>query len=141
MRSDRLEDANYCILGTLFRTKNESYETLLSHVVMNTSKHRRYYQALVLIYKCLNSTGPKPYIAEFLSIRDVCYNLGGKGSNLFFSLISAMSGGINPFLSVLANYGINFHSILENPKILRCLNRPFKVLTWNIYTRFCLVQV
>lgn len=83
MRSDRLEDANYCILGTLFRTKNESYETLPSHVGMTTSKHRRYYQALVLIYKCLNSTGPKPYIAEFLSIRDVCYNLGGKGSNLF----------------------------------------------------------
>ncbi|CAH3035384.1 unnamed protein product, partial [Pocillopora meandrina] len=80
-QSDRLEDANYYILTTLFRTKNESHETLLSIVGMNTLKHRRYYQALVLTYKCLNSIGPK-YIADFLNLRDICYKLSGKGSNL-----------------------------------------------------------
>ena len=35
----------------------------------------------LLISKCLNSIGPK-YIADFLNVRDVCYNLRGKGSNL-----------------------------------------------------------
>ena len=44
-------------------------------------KHRRYYQALVLIYKCLNSIGPK-YTTDFLNLRDVCYELRGQGSNL-----------------------------------------------------------
>ena len=80
-QSDRLEDANYYIRRTLFRTKNESHETLLSIVGMNILKHRRYYQALVLTYKCLNSIGPK-YIAGFLNLRDICYKLSGKGSNL-----------------------------------------------------------
>ena len=83
VQSDGLEDAiaTYYILRTLFRTKNESYESLLNLIGMNTLKDRRYYQALVLINKCLNSIGPK-YIADFLNLRDVCYNLKGKGSNL-----------------------------------------------------------
>ena len=53
VQSDRLEDAIYYILRTLFRTKNESYESLLNLVGVDTLKHRRYYQALMLIYKCL----------------------------------------------------------------------------------------
>ena len=59
----RLEDAIYYILRTLFRTKDESFESLLNLVGMDTLKHRRYYQALMLIYKCLYSIGPK-YIAD-----------------------------------------------------------------------------
>ena len=52
VRSDGLEDAmaTYYILRTLFRTKNEGYESLLNLIDMNTLKDRRYYQALVLIY-------------------------------------------------------------------------------------------
>ena len=44
VQSDRLEDANYYILlRTLFRSKNESWKAY------EYLKHRRYYQALVLI--------------------------------------------------------------------------------------------
>ena len=73
--------ATYYILRTLFRTKNEGYESLLNLIDMNTLKDRRYYQALVLIYKRLNSIGPK-YICRFSEFKDVCYNLRGTGSNL-----------------------------------------------------------
>lgn len=52
----------------MWRTKNESYESLLNLVGVNTLKHHRYHQAL--IRKCLNSKGPK-YIADFLNLRDV----------------------------------------------------------------------
>ena len=53
VQSDRLEDAIYYILRTSFRTKNEIYESLLNLVGMDTLKHRRYYQALMLNYKCI----------------------------------------------------------------------------------------
>ena len=56
--------------NSIFRTTNEGYEILLNLIGMNTLKDRRYYQALVLIYKCLNSIGPK-YIADFLNLREV----------------------------------------------------------------------
>ena len=66
VQSDRLQHAIYYILRTLFRTKNEIYKSLLNLMVIDTLKHRRYYQALMLIYKCLYSIGPK-YIADFLN--------------------------------------------------------------------------
>ena len=71
------------ILRTLLLTENESYKSLPHLIGMNTLKHRRYSdQALLLIYKSLNSIGPK-YIADFrLNLRNVCYNLRGNGSNL-----------------------------------------------------------
>jgi len=81
VQANRLEDANYYILRTLFRVKNNSYESLLELVKSNTLRHRRYYQALILIYKCLNSIGPS-YITDFLNLRHVGYNLRGQGSNL-----------------------------------------------------------
>ena len=45
VKSDRLEDANYYTLRTLFRTKNERYESFLDLAGTNTLKHRRYNQS------------------------------------------------------------------------------------------------
>ena len=53
---------------------NESYESLLNLMGVNTLKHHRSYQALIRI--CLNSKGLK-YIADFLNVRDVCYDRKG----------------------------------------------------------------
>ena len=46
--------------------------------------------------KCLNSRGPK-YIADFLNLRDVCYNLSPVREVTWYSLIVQLSGCINPF--------------------------------------------
>ena len=79
--ANRLEDANYYILRTLFKVKNNSHEILLELVKSSALRRLRYYQTLILIYKCLNSIGPGS-ITDFLNLRHVGYNLRGQGSNL-----------------------------------------------------------
>jgi hypothetical protein len=69
--SSKLEDANYYI--THFRTlsglsKSDSYESILKSINMRTLEHRRYYQVLLLLFKCIKNKGPN-YINDFFKLR------------------------------------------------------------------------
>ena len=56
--------------------KSTPYGDLLKIVNIKSLEHRRYTQALVLLYKSLFNTGPN-YIKELFSLRSSNYNLRG----------------------------------------------------------------
>ena len=56
---NRLEDGNCYILRTLIGNKKSmSYDDLLTMASMTSLYCRRLHQALILLFKCLNITGP-----------------------------------------------------------------------------------
>ena len=76
--SDKLENANYYVLRTLFNVpKSISYEQILLQYNLDSIKHRRLVQALTLVYK-----GYPNYISNMFRIRNCPYNLRGNGSRL-----------------------------------------------------------
>ena len=80
--SDKLEDANYYILRTLLGfSKSISYEYILKLINMRTLGQRRYFQVLVLLFRCIKENGPS-YISEFFKLRTVKYNLRGSDTKL-----------------------------------------------------------
>ena len=69
-------------LKTLLNPGNNlDYDTILSLSDMQSLEDRRYYNSLVLLYKCMNSNGPQ-YIKNFFQTRDTKYNLRSRGINL-----------------------------------------------------------
>ena len=85
---------------------------------MNTLKNRRYYQALELIYKCLNSIGPNN-LGDVLNLRDVCYN------QMVREVINLVQPYFNTewmhkffsFTASLASCGTSYRYTLETPII------------------------
>ena len=76
--SDKLENANYYVLRTLFNVpKSISYEQILLQYNLDYIKHRRLVQALTLVYK-----GYPNYISNMFRIQNCAYNLRGNGSRL-----------------------------------------------------------
>lgn len=76
--SDKLENANYYVLRTLFNLpKSISYEQILLQYNLDSIKHRRLVQALTLVYK-----GYPNYISNMFRIKNCAYNLRGNGSRL-----------------------------------------------------------
>ena len=79
---NRLEDGNCYILRTLIgHNKLMSYDELLTAASMTSLYCRRLHQALILLFKCLNGTGPT-YIASLFKYRHTPYRLRGEGLNL-----------------------------------------------------------
>ena len=79
---NRLEDGNCYILRTLIgHNKSMSYDELLTAASMTSLYCRRLHQALILLFKCLNGTGPT-YIASLFKYRHTPYRLRGEGLNL-----------------------------------------------------------
>ena len=79
---NRLEDGNCYILRTLIRhNKSMSYDELLTTASMKSLYCRRLHQALILLFKCLNGTGPS-YIGSLFKYRHTPYRLRGEGLNL-----------------------------------------------------------
>ena len=77
---NRLEDCNCYILRTLIgHNKSMSYDELL--ISMKSLYCRRLHQALILLFKCLNGTGPT-YIGSLFKYRRTPYRLRGKDLNL-----------------------------------------------------------
>ena len=75
--SDKIEDANYYMLRTLLGlAKTNSYEFVLNFADVKTLTHRRRFQSLVLLFKCLRELGPK-YLTDFFQIRQTPYYLRG----------------------------------------------------------------
>ena len=76
--SDKLENANYYILRTIFNLpKSISYKRILSQYNLDTIKHTRLVQTLVLIYK-----GHHNYISNKFNIKNCSYNLRGNDSRI-----------------------------------------------------------
>ena len=48
---------------------------------MKSLANQRYFQSLVLLFKCVKDHGPQ-YIQHFLKLRTVSYNLRGSGTKL-----------------------------------------------------------
>ena len=81
-QANKLEDANYYILRSILGlSKSNTYHSILHLAKMQTLTHRRYFQSLVLLYKCMKEQGPK-YIQDFFKLREVRYNLRGSGTKL-----------------------------------------------------------
>ena len=63
-QANKLEDANYYILRSILGlSKSNTYHSILHLAKMQTLTHRRYFQSLVLHYKCMKEQGPK-YIQD-----------------------------------------------------------------------------
>ena len=79
---NRLEDGNCYILRTLIgHNKSMSYDELLTTASMKSLYCRRLHQALILLFKCLNGTGPT-YIGSLFKYRHTPYGLRGEGLNV-----------------------------------------------------------
>ena len=61
--------------------KSMSYDELLTTASMTSLYCRRLHQALILLFKCLNGTGPT-YIGSLFKYRHTPYRLRGEGLNL-----------------------------------------------------------
>ena len=57
------------------------YDELLTTASMTSLYCRRLHQALILLFKCLNGTGPT-YIGSLFKYRHTPYRLRGEGLNL-----------------------------------------------------------
>ena len=76
--SDKLENANYYVLRTLFNLpKSISYKQILLQYNLDSIKHRRMVQALTLVYKSYPN-----YISNMFRTKNCVYNLRGNGSRL-----------------------------------------------------------
>ena len=65
--ANKLEDANYYILRTILNvSKGRSYESLLQQAKIKSLANRRYFQSLVLLFKCMKDHGPQ-YIQHILN--------------------------------------------------------------------------
>ena len=75
--SQKLEITNqYAIRTLLNMPKTAPYEDLLRLVDLKSLEQRRYFQSLVLFYKCLHNMGPT-YIRQLFSLRSNERNLRG----------------------------------------------------------------
>ena len=61
--------------------KSMSHDELLTTASMKSLYCRRLHQALILLFKCLNGTGPT-YIGSLFKYRHTPYRLRGEGLNL-----------------------------------------------------------
>ena len=78
----KLEDANYYGLRTIMNMgKSTNYESVLRMADMNTLKHRRIEQFLIIFFKCFRENGPG-YVAILFKPRVTPYNLIGRGLNV-----------------------------------------------------------
>ena len=78
----KLESANYYALKALLNFGNSlDYDSILSAVNMQSPKHRRENQSLVLPFKCLKGNGPD-YISDLFEPRILRYNLRNSDHNL-----------------------------------------------------------
>ena len=74
-----LEDGNSDILRTLIgHNKSMSYDELLTTVSMTSLYCRRLHQALILLLKCLDGTGPT-YIESVFKYRHTPYTAKRRG--------------------------------------------------------------
>ena len=78
----KLESANYYALKALLNFGTSSdYDSILSAVNMQSLEHRRYYQSLVLLFKCIKENGPD-YISDLCEPPMLRYNLRNSDHNL-----------------------------------------------------------
>ena len=70
----KLESANHIALNVLLNFGNSlDYDSILSAVNMQSPKHRRYKQSIVLPFKCLKGNGPD-YISDLFEPRILRYS-------------------------------------------------------------------
>ena len=83
----KLESANYYALKALLNFGNSlDYDSILSAVNMQSLEHRRYYQSLVLLFKCIKGNGPD-YISDLFQPRILRYNLKNSDHNLTHGIL------------------------------------------------------
>ena len=78
---NHLEDGNCYILRTLIGHKSMSYDELHTVASMTSLYCKRLHHLLILLFKCLNVTGPT-YIGSLFKYRHTPYRLRGEGLNL-----------------------------------------------------------
>ena len=80
--NNKLEDTNYYILRTILGlSKSTEYSHLLNIAHLQSLQSRRQFQALVLLYRCMNGQGPS-YLSERFNVLNVNYDLRGGGTRL-----------------------------------------------------------
>ena len=78
----KLEDTSYCILRIISGlSKSREYSHLLNIGHLQTLQGRTRFQALVLLYECMNGQGPS-YLSERFNVLNVDYDLRGGGPRL-----------------------------------------------------------
>lgn len=102
-------DANYYILRTLLGlSKSNSYEKILKIVNLRTLEQRRYFQSLILLFKCIKENGPA-YINDFFKFRETKYNLRGSGTKLEQYSFNS-NWRLNSFMSIASHLWNNLPS-------------------------------
>ena len=61
--------------------KSNTYENILHYAHLKSLTHRRHFQSLILLFKCVKGQGPI-YLKDFFKVRLAQYNLRGSGSKL-----------------------------------------------------------
>ena len=73
--SDKLGDANYYILRTLFGLpKSTSYDSVFRLINTRTLEEWRFFHVLTLLFTSFNGNGPS-YFKDFFKLRTINYNL------------------------------------------------------------------
>ena len=73
--SDKLGDANYYILRTLFGLPNStSYDSVFRLINTRTLEEWRFFHVLTLLFTSFNGNGPS-YFKDLFKLRTVNYNL------------------------------------------------------------------
>ena len=79
---NKLDDANFHILRSILGlAKSYTYEIAFELVRIRSLQHRRYFQSLVLLFKCMMEHGPT-YVQDLFKLRLSHYNLGGSSTKL-----------------------------------------------------------
>ena len=80
--NEKLESVNHYALKALLNFGNSlDYDSILSAVNMQSLEHRRYYQSLILLLKCIKGNGPD-YISDLFEPRILRYNLRNSDHNV-----------------------------------------------------------
>ena len=80
--NEKLESANHYALKALLNFGNSlDYDSILSAVNMQSLKHRRYYQSLALLFKCIKEMG----LTIFLIYSNLVYCATSQGTAITIS--------------------------------------------------------
>ena len=112
----KMEDTNEYLLRTLLGVpKSTTYETLLKRAGIETLHQRRFFQSMILLFKCLNGQGPS-YINNNFNIKQTKYNLRGNASRMELPIL--IWNGAKNHLNISAlNSGILSRQKFGSPKI------------------------
>ena len=131
----KMEDTIEYLLRTLLGVpKSTTYETLLKRAGIETLHQRRFFQSMILLFKCLNGQGPS-YINNNFNIKQTKYNLRGNASRMELPHFN-LEWGKRSFKYICAKQWNFIPSEVRESKDLNTFKHFLK--TYTIYLFICL---